>query len=94
MGALICAVNHSGDSDSVGTIAGNLMGAMVGYRRLCERIDVSSIECLDVLLRLAEDIWTGYVDEKNAEGNREWIDRYVLGEAPKDVAANRPGIPR
>lgn len=94
MGALICAVNHSGDSDSVGAIAGNLMGAMVGYRRLCEEVDVSRIECLDVLLRLAEDIWTGYVDEEDTRGNREWVSRYVLGEVPRDIAANHPDIPR
>ena len=94
MGALICAVNHSGDSDSVGAIAGNLMGAMVGYRRLCEEVDVSRIECLDVLLRLAEDIWTGYVDEEDTKGNHEWNQRYVFGEVPRDISANRPGIQR
>lgn len=93
MGTLVCAVNHDGDSDSVGAIAGNLMGAMMGYRRICEQIDVSRIECLDVLLRLADDVWMGYVDEDD-EGHEEWIRKYVYGEVPSDIAANHPGEDR
>ena len=89
MGTLACAVNHGGDSDSVGAIAGNLMGALIGYRRICEQIDVSRLECLDVLLRLADDVWTGYVDEDD-EGREGWIRKYVYGEVPTDIAADHP----
>lgn len=32
--ALICAVNHRGDSDSTGSIAGNILGAYLGYDAL------------------------------------------------------------
>lgn len=30
-GCLVCAVNHGGDSDSTGAVAGNIIGAIVGY---------------------------------------------------------------
>lgn len=30
-GCMICAVNHGGDSDSTGAIAGNIIGAILGY---------------------------------------------------------------
>ena len=29
--ALVCAINHDGDSDSTGAIAGNIIGAALGY---------------------------------------------------------------
>ena len=32
--ALLCAVNHSGDSDSTGAIAGNIMGALYGLEAI------------------------------------------------------------
>jgi ADP-ribosylglycohydrolase len=53
---LIAAVNHSGDSDSTGAVAGNLLGAVVGLdgipRHLRERLELS-----DSLLELAERLW-------------------------------------
>ena len=29
--AIVCAVNHDGDSDSTGSVAGNIMGVFLGY---------------------------------------------------------------
>ncbi len=31
---IVCAVNHDGDSDSTGAIAGNILGAILGYRAI------------------------------------------------------------
>lgn len=33
-GCMICAVNHGGDSDSTGAMAGNIIGAIMGYDAL------------------------------------------------------------
>lgn len=30
-GCMMCAVNHGGDSDSTGAVAGNIIGAIIGY---------------------------------------------------------------
>ena len=35
--AIIASVNHSGDSDSTGSVCGNIMGAIYGYEHLKER---------------------------------------------------------
>ena len=35
--AVVAAVNHDGDSDSTGAVAGNIMGAILGYDRIPKR---------------------------------------------------------
>ena len=35
--AVITAVNHNGDSDSTGTITGNIVGAIVGYEKIADK---------------------------------------------------------
>lgn len=49
------AVNHDGDSDSTGSICGNLLGTIVGYEGLpkCWR---ESVELADVIVQIAMDL--------------------------------------
>lgn len=49
------AVNHGGDSDSTGAIAGNLMGAVCGYRQIPVRF-LERLEAKEVLDRLASEL--------------------------------------
>ena len=35
--AIIASVNHDGDSDSTGSVCGNIMGAIYGYEHIKER---------------------------------------------------------
>ncbi len=52
---IIAAVNHRGDSDSTGAIAGNILGAWVGF----DEIDVrwtDELELYDVILEIADDL--------------------------------------
>ena len=70
---LMKAVNHSGDSDSTGAIAGNILGTLLGesfFSRL-----YSGVELHDELVRLADDLFDAWLD---APG---WSDRYPV-EAP------------
>lgn len=53
--ALICAVNHSGDSDSTGAIAGNLVGAVCGCGSIADKWK-DDLELYDVLLSIADDL--------------------------------------
>ncbi|WP_280666744.1 MULTISPECIES: ADP-ribosylglycohydrolase family protein [unclassified Kitasatospora] len=53
--ALLLAVNHSGDSDSVGAVCGNLLGAAYGLSALPGEW-VAAVEGRDVLLRVADDL--------------------------------------
>jgi ADP-ribosylglycohydrolase len=52
---LIMAVNHSGDSDSTGSIAGNLLGLMYGLAAIPSRW-LESLELKDVIERIAADL--------------------------------------
>ena len=53
------AVNHSGDSDSAGAIAGNILGTMLGVEAIPERW-LASLELRDEITALADDLLTGY----------------------------------
>lgn len=49
------AVNHSGDSDSTGAIAGNILGTYLGYSKIPPEF-LSELELRDVLSMLAADL--------------------------------------
>jgi len=54
--ALLAAVNHGGDSDSTGSLCGQLLGAALGDEVLPAEW-VVDVEARGVLLRLADDLW-------------------------------------
>lgn len=64
--ALIAAVNHSGDSDSTGSVTGNIMGAIYGYEAIKrERLFCpdgkefeETIELSNIILALADDLYS------------------------------------
>lgn len=66
---VMMAVNHGGDSDSTGAIAGNLLGAALGVGAIPARW-LSNIELRDVIERLADDLVIGY------EEGEEWTTKY------------------
>jgi len=51
------AVNHDGDSDSTGAMAGNLLGAMHGVEAIPKRW-MLSIELRRVIIEMADDLAT------------------------------------
>lgn len=62
--AIIAAVNHDGDSDSTGAIAGNIMGAIHGYQSIksqnlfCpagHKLE-TTLELLNVILTISDDL--------------------------------------
>ena len=52
--ALVSAVNHSGDSDSTGALAGNILGARLGLKSL-PRDWIGRLELTDVILKQAQN---------------------------------------
>lgn len=58
--ALWRSVAHSGDSDSTGSITGNLLGAMYGLERLPARW-LKQLEMRDVIDRIAMDLYASSV---------------------------------
>ncbi|UUV28171.1 ADP-ribosylglycohydrolase family protein [Amycolatopsis roodepoortensis] len=71
--ALLASVNHSGDSDSTGSVCGNLVGAMYGEQAL--RTDwLEKLELAEVIGRLADDALAEFGG--NAPGDDRWYARY------------------
>lgn len=52
---IVCAVNHDGDSDSTGAVAGNIIGAILGYNAIPKKY-LTTLELHDVLLSVADDL--------------------------------------
>lgn len=52
-GCMICAVNHGGDSDSTGAVAGNIIGAILGYDAIPGYFK-DNIQLEDLLLSIAD----------------------------------------
>ncbi len=59
------AVTHSGDSDSTGAVAGNLLGLLFPEEVMAHRWR-REIECMDLILRLADDLAGA------REGDEDW----------------------
>lgn len=86
--AIIAAVNHDGDSDSTGSIAGNIMGAIHGYEALLsERLFCppgrefdDTLELHNIILTLADDLTTGCPISEyspiDTPEQRQWFQRY------------------
>lgn len=59
---MLAAVNHSGDSDSTGAIAGNILGAQSGIASI-RAAWLDALELRVPLERLARDLLTVYRDD-------------------------------
>ncbi|MEV6827544.1 ADP-ribosylglycohydrolase family protein [Amycolatopsis sp. NPDC051102] len=73
--ALLAAVNHSGDSDSTGSVCGNLVGAMYGEEGL-RKSWLDQLELRDVIVGLADDALTEFGPD--APGDDRWFARYPV----------------
>ncbi len=86
--AIIASVNHDGDSDSTGSITGNIMGAIYGYEAIkaqnlfCPQGHTfeETIELSDIILALADDLYTGCIiseyDPIDTPEKCQWYERY------------------
>lgn len=73
--ALLAAVNHSGDSDSTGSVCGNLVGAMYGEEALRGGW-LDQLELRDVIVGLADDALTEFGPD--APDDDRWFARYPV----------------
>ncbi|OXM56361.1 ADP-ribosylglycohydrolase [Amycolatopsis thailandensis] len=71
--ALLASVNHSGDSDSTGSVCGNLVGAMYGEEEL-DTDWLVKLELAEVIGELADDALAEFGG--NAPGDDRWYARY------------------
>ncbi len=52
---MVCSVNHDGDSDSTGAVAGNIIGSIIGYNEIPTKYK-ENLELKDVILSVADDL--------------------------------------
>lgn len=86
--AIMAAVNHDGDSDSTGSICGNIMGAIHGYeaikrqRLFCPQGKEleQTLELSNIILTIADDLYTSCIiseyDPIDTLEKRQWYERY------------------
>ena len=67
--AMLLAVNHGGDSDSTGSMTGQLLGTRFGDEVIPERWK-AGVELGDVIRQVADDVVTEWRDDA------EWWERY------------------
>ena len=70
---IVCAVNHDGDSDSTGAIAGNIIGAILGYSAI-PSFYLENLEIEPILVSAADDLCA---DVKVREVNLRIGERYI-----------------
>lgn len=75
--AVIAAVNHDGDSDSTGSVTGNIVGAWLGF----DAIDYKwkkNLELSDIILEIADDICYGCnMSEYSSYEDEAWKTKYI-----------------
>ena len=77
-GGIITAVNHRGDSDTTGAVAGNILGALAGYEAIDEKWK-RDLELKEVILEIADDLsqGCGTGGDSHYEDPR-WAEKYVV----------------
>lgn len=86
--AIIAAVNHDGDSDSTGAVAGNIMGAIYGFDHINRRNIFCprgrrlehTLELSEIILALADDLTSGCIisewEPRDTPEKQRWFARY------------------
>ena len=74
--AICVAVNHDGDSDSTGSVTGNILGALWGYEQIPDKWK-ENLECKDVILEVADDLCHDCQIGEYGTFDREWERKYI-----------------
>lgn len=75
--ALICSVNHNGDSDSTGAVTGNILGAYIGYDAIPQKYK-DNLELVDLILSVADDLYNDcQISEYSSYSDEVWEQKYI-----------------
>ena len=75
--AITVSVNHKGDSDSTGSVTGNIVGAIVGYDNIGDKWK-HDLELSDIILEMATDLCHGcQMSEFDPYEDKDWLRKYV-----------------
>ncbi len=89
--AIRVAVNHKGDSDSTGSICGNILGAWLGKDAVAAAYDLENLEMRDLIEEVATDFYRA-VEEGIPVGDVQWDTKYRLGRklTPEELSKLLP----
>lgn len=73
---IIAAVNHDGDSDSTGAVAGNILGAALGFEAIPQKY-LDKLELKDVILEIAEDLYHDCQITEYGPRDDLWESKYI-----------------
>jgi ADP-ribosylglycohydrolase len=83
---IVAAVNHGGDSDSTGAIAGNILGAWLGFDAIGKQWK-EDLELYDVIVELADDLCHGCpMSEYSPYSDPDWERKYIYMRRKADGA--------
>ena len=75
--ALIASVNHSGDSDSTGSVTGNILGAYLGFEAIPAKY-IDHLEIKNIILEIADDLYHDCAISENKDAvDPKWLQKYV-----------------
>jgi len=74
--AIVCSINHGGDSDSTGAITGNIIGAYLGYSKI-PNYYIEKLELKDIILELANDMSVSVPVSEYLNNDQNWLNKYV-----------------
>lgn len=75
--ALIASVNHDGDSDSTGSVTGNIMGAFLGIDAIPHKY-IDSLELKEIILEIADDLFNDcQIGEYRPIKDLVWEQKYI-----------------
>ena len=72
--AIVLSINHSGDTDSTGAIAGNILGLSLGQSAIPQRWQ-DHLELAGLVREVAEDLHTGHRGNSD-DWDEEWDRKY------------------
>lgn len=75
--AIIASVNHSGDSDSTGSVTGNILGAYLGLSAIPQKY-LDKLELKDVITEIADDLYNDcQMSEYGSYHDEKWVKKYM-----------------
>ncbi len=81
--AIIAAVNHSGDSDSTGSVTGNILGAHHGMSAIPEKF-IQNLELKDTILEVVDDLFNDCkISEYGNYHDEVWEAKYIYHTYPR-----------
>lgn len=76
--AIRSSVNHKGDSDSTGSVCGNILGAWLGEEAVKSAFELNWLELCEVITEIADDLYTAAASGV-PENDEDWTRKYVRG---------------